>query len=459
MESVPVRGSRRLLVWGAAHSASVVCQLRDTGEDARLVRGKAVVVLLAAILGVSALIGLLINSTLNDADEPVSQSPEMEALDQPTSTPKVRQTTQSRTQTTDAPPTTTTQPPTEPVPSATTPPTSSDPTSAQPTAPPQPTVQLLSANQPALVAPTIAPFERLYEYYAEHYEFGNITVHWSPGAFPPERAQQIADQAQRLRAEANQRLGTSDNGPLDIFLSTQLYDEKCLGCQGLAASDYRQIFILEDGSVAPDEFEALLIHEITHVIAGGIQLPHIAGLFYAEGLATWMMAPHFTEQGYISPRQTAAWAMKVGQLPTIDNLLFDAQYAGRVRARVEYDAAASFAAYIIETYGMNAYLEMYKREVLPTAIVGKGYPELEQEWRAWLGQWADNEVNGINATEWWDAMNKIISGFQRLYNAPQTVTADQYSKLASARVALNRGELQPALDLARASGLTPIPAS
>lgn len=376
------------------------------------------------------------------------------------------------TATSTSPPTST---PTEPV-AATTqtetptpPPTATDEPSATETEDEQPAtaspasgleVQLLQAEAPALEAPTIASFERLYAYYAETYTIGNFTIRWRPGAFPPERAQEVADQATMLLAEVNERLGTDDYRPIDIFLADRLFDPQCLACQGFAASDYRQVFVLQDGSLAPDEFEALLIHEITHVVAGGtLQLPHVAGLFYAEGLATWMMAPHFAKYGYIEPEQTAAWALERGLLPSIDYLLFDAGYEGRTRKRIEYDAACSFTRYIIETYGIDAYKEMYKREVLPLDIIGKSYPELEQEWHDWLRQWSTAEVNGINGEQWWNAMNLIITGYDQVYAAPQSVSARQYSNLASARVALNRGDLQGALQLAQLSGLVPRSAS
>jgi hypothetical protein len=232
-----------------------------------------------------------------------------------------------------------------------------------------------------------------------------------------------------------------------------MYLEKdCHGCQGYAFSDFRQVFILQDGSMADDEFQALLTHEIGHVVAGdNIALPHVATLFMAEGLATYLMTPALVEQGYIEPRQIAAWAWKVNILPPIWELR-KAKFEGRTGKRFEYDPAASFTQFVIETYGIDACKQMYAAD-LPDDIIGKSWDELEQEWHDWLATWADNTVNGVTAEMWWDASAVVTQGFERLYADETTVTQEQYAQLATARIALNRGNVEAALALMQASGL------
>ncbi len=65
-------------------------------------------------------------------------------------------------------------------------------------------------------------------------------------SFPPEKATEVAEVATRSLATVNQKLGTNDTGHLDIFLADALFNEECVGCQGFAASDLRQVFILQD---------------------------------------------------------------------------------------------------------------------------------------------------------------------------------------------------------------------
>jgi hypothetical protein len=313
---------------------------------------------------------------------------------------------------------------------------------------------VLQAKAPVRGAP-INGIQFVEDYYSEQYTFDNFTIGWRPGAFPAERANQVAEQARRALDEVNQKLGTNDHGEIEILLADQMYlEEDCHGCQGYAFSDFRQVYILQDGSMAEDEFQALLTHEIGHVIAGSnIALPHVATLFMAEGLATWLMTPALVEQGYIEPRQIAAWALKAGILPPIWQLR-KADFEGRTGARLEYDPAASFTQFMIETYGMADYKRIYAAE-LPDDVVGKTWEQLEQEWHDWLAEWADNSVGAATATSWWNASALVKQGFDRLYADETTVTQEQYAELATARVVLNKGDVVQAVTLMQASGLVP----
>ncbi len=312
---------------------------------------------------------------------------------------------------------------------------------------------LLPANPPVRGAP-IYDTQAVENYYSEWYQFENFIIAWRQGAFPAERAEEVAAQARKGLDDVNQRLGTNDNGRIEILLADQMYlKDDCHGCQGYAFSDRRQVFILQDGSMAEDEFQALLTHEIGHVISGNhIALPHVATLFLAEGLSTWLMTPDLVAQGYIEPRQIAAWAWKVGKIPPILELR-KAKFEGRTGARHEYDPAASFTEFMIGTYGLPAYKSIYAGE-LPDDVIGKSYQELEQEWHGWLAEWADNALpNGVTAETWWDASDDVKQGFDTLYDDETSVTQQQYAMLATARVALNRGDVVNALSMMEQSGL------
>jgi hypothetical protein len=305
--------------------------------------------------------------------------------------------------------------------------------------------------QPELVSLTVG-LARVRDFYSEAHAHGSFTVRWRPGAFPPERAAMIAEIAAESLDEVNRLLGTNDYEPMEIFLADQLFAEECWGCQGFAASDLRQVFILQDGSVADDELPVLLVHEIGHVIAGlHVALPH--SLFFAEGLAVWISDADMTAAGYVSALQTAAWAHRAGILPGLEALR-QAGYEGRVRARVEYDGAASFTFFFIESYGMDAYKEIYALTP-PEYVIGKDWDELEREWRAYLESWADVQINGIGANEWWYVAQAVAAGYTRLYNDPGSVSVEQYAALVQARLELNRGNVPAAIALVNLSGLAP----
>jgi hypothetical protein len=305
-----------------------------------------------------------------------------------------------------------------------------------------------------MLAP-IGPLGLVREYYSETYSYGIFTVRWRPGAFPPEHAADVARTARMALDHDNQLLGTNSNEPLQIILADSLFNQDCLGCQGFAAADLRQVFVLQDGSVAQDELLFLLTHEIGHVLAYDF-IADPNSLFFAEGFASWVMKDAMVDAGYVPPQQSAAWELQVGQLPTLDELRV-ATYAGRVRARNEYDGAESFTQFMIETYGLDAYKAFYKAvsldpQAAPDSIVGKNWAGLEQEWHAWLAQW-NVGFNGVNAAQWWDVFRRVRAGFEQLYSDPGRVTPEQYASLAAARVAINRADLASAAASIDATGL------
>jgi len=318
------------------------------------------------------------------------------------------------------------------------------------TLPPVPIV-----NQPALTLP-INGLAYVRSIYSDAYEVGNFTVRWRPGAFPPEKATEVAEVATRSLATVNQKLGTNDTGQFEIFLADELFNEECVGCQGFAASDLRQVFILQDGSVSREELPALLTHEFGHVLAGNyIALPE--NLFFAEGLAVWLSDDDIAANGFISSRQSAAWALQAGVLPSIDALL-EGDFSGRVRARAEYDAAASFAFFVIDTYGYEAYLDMYRQSAFKPSMasevgIGKDWSTTEAEWHAYLGQWRENVIAGVNAEQFWGVGEQVMSGYRFLYGSPDQVSVEQYAALSAARLEWNRGLLDTAIALTAQANL------
>jgi hypothetical protein len=310
-------------------------------------------------------------------------------------------------------------------------------------------------SEPALSLP-INGKANVESIYSETHPIGNFTIRWRPGAFPPEKANEVAAIAAESLATVNQKLGTNDTDHIDIFLADALFNDECIGCQGFAASDLRQVFILQDGSVSAEELPSLLTHEIGHVMAGNyIALPET--LFFAEGLATWLSDDDIVDNGFISPRQSAAWALKAGVVPPIDTLL-EGDFAGRVRARAEYDAAASFTYFVVDTYGFDAYKAMYIQSALnPEGAaevgVGKDWATLEQEWHAYLSQWQDTVINGVTAEQFWSTGEQVMAGFRYLYLYPDQVSSEQYASLTQARLEWNRVQLDTAAQLATQANL------
>ncbi|HCG28557.1 MAG TPA: hypothetical protein PK593_11440 [Thermomicrobiales bacterium] len=312
--------------------------------------------------------------------------------------------------------------------------------------------QLPAVNKPQLVSP-ISPLGLVEQYYSETQTFGAVTVAWRPGAFDPAIASSVAEMAQRGINNVSAFLNIHDDSPLTVFLADEMFDENCRGCQGFAASDLHQIFILQDGSVAADEMQGLITHEVAHVIAGNhIGLPN--SLFFAEGFATYQMDADVQAAGYVPAIQAAAWAYQAGILPTLAFLRDEATYEGRVRRRLEYDAAGSFSQFLIEKYGLEAYTELYRTRV-PEQVLGVDWQQLEEQWHAYLEPLAGNIVNGVDGASWWNVAQNVAAGFGALYDAPDKVSVESYAALTAARLALYRLDLPNAIRFANESNLAP----
>lgn len=309
-----------------------------------------------------------------------------------------------------------------------------------------------------MLAPTNG-LARVRAYYSESYTYDIFTVRWRPGAFPPQLAERVAAMAREALDYNNALLGVTGGKPMEIFLADTLFNADCVGCQGFAAADLRQVFVLYDGSIPDAELRVLLVHEIGHMLAYDV-MAEPNNLFFAEGWATYTTNEWMQQAGNIAPRQTAAWALQAGALPSLDQLR-NAKFAGRMRARVEYDGAESFTQFMIETYGMATYRNLYvaymaqaaSPERLALEVIGKDWAALEAEWRAWLGQWAGNVIGGVDGATWWSVFARIGDGYSRLYADPASVSAAQYSELTRSRLALNRGDLQTAVAAINASDL------
>lgn len=318
-----------------------------------------------------------------------------------------------------------------------------------PEATPTAVVTDVSVGAPSLELPTF-PLASVQATFTETHEFGQVTVRFRPGAYSPEHAASIADMTNAALAEANAKLQTHWSEDLTVFLADQLFAEDCLGCQGFTESDFRWIFMLDDGSVLPDEFEALLVHEVTHLIAGNeIHLPF--DTFYVEGLAMWVMTDDLESYGYVPPLQTTAWVYGAGALPSLETIMED-DFAGRMRKRIYYDAAGAFAFFVIENYGWDAYLALYRQSPIES-VLGKSLPEIEAEWHAYLEPHKDATINGVGAEEWWGAADQVISTFGRFYDDPGALSADQNRLLTLSRLALNRADAGNALAFLEQSGV------
>jgi len=224
-------------------------------------------------------------------------------------------------------------------------------------------------------------------YQSEHFVF-----HYAPNYSRSHEIAAFASTRDKAFAQNCAYLNVSFEGRTDFYI----YDELD---EGFAVPDWNVIFADDDQSIG---------HEMTHIIAY-----HIAGQrqkikLLDEGIATWLnQSARVTDHHYV------AWEyIQTNGLPPLSELAHTRAF--RRHRPPPYYPAASFAGYLIEQYGLDAfrrlwvanarYPELYSNlEELKLAkhfsfipgerahfestvleVYGRPLNELDTEWRAWL---------------------------------------------------------------------------
>lgn len=123
------------------------------------------------------------------------------------------------------------------------------------------------------------------------------------------------------------------------------------------------------------QWDSYIGHEMVHVIAHNALQYGQTGIL-GEGIAVWL-------NGQRKNHHTAARELlEKGELPSVADLVDKFR-----EARNSYPAAGSFTGFLIETYGLDVFKQIYPLED-PSAelkeLKGKSFEELEPEWHSLL---------------------------------------------------------------------------
>ena len=135
-----------------------------------------------------------------------------------------------------------------------------------------------------------------------------------------------------------------------FFYPDQLTKRMCTGHQGDGLASGHMIAQVYNEKTHLDPY-----HEITHVVADQVGSPPA---MFNEGLATWMAKDHIWEGKPVNI--TAAELLKAGRLVPLESLLTRTEIGARNDdGEVAYPQSASFAGYLVRTYGKAKFLQAY----------------------------------------------------------------------------------------------------
>lgn len=194
-------------------------------------------------------------------------------------------------------------------------------------------------------------------YISEHYVF-----HYQAGTLAEKEIEEIAQLQERAFAKICSTLKVvypdrinyyfTDN-PLEIG---RIFWGEGASCNGCAVCGDNKIY-----AVYNENIKCIGEHEDTHLIAHLIGAP--ASYFLSEGLAMYF---HAYWWGVPNEEWAAYYKEKYPQI-SVEDLLDNDQFSEYCE-KITYPVAGAFTKFLIDTYGINPYKELYKYD-------GIGYSE------------------------------------------------------------------------------------
>ncbi|MDZ4719623.1 MAG: hypothetical protein SH847_14300 [Roseiflexaceae bacterium] len=212
---------------------------------------------------------------------------------------------------------------------------------------------------------------------------GAMELRVDDGLYTNERNELQTDLEQALAYVAN-RFGSGLNAPV----TTSVILENGCSLHGVAYTDVRNVQVFTCDAITRGQAVAILAHEMTHQLAQDRYGPsHLhADLILSEGVATWAAGRYWLSgkpdfrtyvrdqrrNGVSYPLATHYAGLGVGAMNAL------------------YYQWASFVEFLINTYGRESFDRLYVSGAGDpgsadyAGVYGKGLPELELEWSAWI---------------------------------------------------------------------------
>jgi len=224
----------------------------------------------------------------------------------------------------------------------------------------------------------IAPFDI--------YETKHFVLYASPGTPAHDDFGKIAKTREETLAKICEFLKTPFDGRMNVFFYPDAQSKSACTLHhgdGLAY-DMTVVEIYNDKTkVDPN-------HELTHVVAGTTGRPPAV---FCEGLAAYMQEGHRWDGEGVDV--TAAKLLKKGRLTPLKALLYRTEIGAQDNdGAIAYPEAASFVGFVMETYGKEKFLALYrqlengdsgdvpaKNAALIEKVLGASLVDVEARWR------------------------------------------------------------------------------
>lgn len=266
-----------------------------------------------------------------------------------------------------------------------------------------------------------------------------FTVHYAPNSYPESDINQVTHMLTTALAHLENLYETPLAGHFDVYVAGSLFAPPDQALRGRSFSAARRIFFLHDGSGNAADQQYIAAHEMTHLFTWNSFGRPVSAML-SEGAAVYAGMALISESQHMPIDAFCAAYRQAGELPSVTTHL---TFEGHIRDLPNYYTAGCFVGYLVETYGPQAFGQLY-----PTgdyiAAYGQSVYDLETAWIATIDAHTGTlTVPAEKLITTVDAVRNAYDGFFAEFEG----AGDQYPaylEIDAARIALLEGHVDDA---------------
>lgn len=219
-----------------------------------------------------------------------------------------------------------------------------------------------------------------------HIETPHFDIYYDRGTISESRAREMADEHEFRFQQLRRFFGVEPGHRVGSYVYASAAQKKQL--MGAGGTSFEDAWNDEFHINAAEDPHPVLTHEMAHIFAAQIHpwVPVCWKIGLHEGIA---VAAEWNEESArlgLTPHRASAAMDSLGLLPDLEKSLGAIGFWTQPGARA-YTAAGSFVRFLVDTYGMPRFFELWPRGDFERAY-GKPLPELLREWRTLLARTA-----------------------------------------------------------------------
>lgn len=286
----------------------------------------------------------------------------------------------------------------------------------------------------------------LAENYPRFYRRPHFTLYYQPGTYTEAHLDETLALVEESLALVEASLGATMEERFEVLVAGTLYARPNAHLRGLSAGDINQVYVLHDGTGTDADNAYFFAHELAHLVAAHVYGNPEESIMLSEGLATWAAMPALEAGGYLPAGEWCAAMDAAGMIAPLVDIETDREaFKGHIRHPATYFGAGCFTGYLIDTYGLESFREVYTTSAY-TTVYGKTLAELDAEWRATLAaRWA--QAPTLDAARLRSAEQQVAETYAYVfyhYEDENPVYYEAYLAADRARVALWKGDFEAA---------------